>query len=82
MIFQTLIGVKCNPCPLCSRQLAVEKYEKGEHALQEAKSVGAEHEAQLTDIHRRKEQLWKREQHVLQACHYKRENQWLIWSEQ
>lgn len=27
----------------------------------------AEHEAQLTDIHRRKELLWKREQHVLQA---------------
>eukprot|EP00066_Takifugu_rubripes_P012867 XP_011602133.1 PREDICTED: fas-binding factor 1 isoform X2 [Takifugu rubripes] len=48
------------------RKLAVQKYEKGEHALQEAKSVEAEHEAQLTDIHRRKEQLWKREQHVLQ----------------
>ncbi|TNM96775.1 hypothetical protein fugu_014931 [Takifugu bimaculatus] len=48
------------------RKLAVQKYEKGEHALQEAKSVEVEHEAQLTDIHRRREQLWKREQHVLQ----------------
>lgn len=82
MIFQTLTGVKCNPCVLCSWQLAVQKYEKGEHALQEAKSAEAEHEAQLTHIHRRKEQLWKREQHVLQACVMRREDQWLTWAEQ
>lgn len=82
MIFQMLTGIKYNPCIFCSWQLAVQKYEKGAHALQEAKSVEAEHEAQLTDIHRRKEQLWKREQHVLQACVIRREDRWLSWAEQ
>lgn len=67
IIFQMLIAENVTPSIFSSWQLAVQKYEKGEHALQEAKSVEAEHEVQLTDIHRRKELLWKREQHVLQA---------------
>lgn len=56
-----------SPVEPCSWQLAAQRYEKGEQALQEAKRVEAEHEARLTDIHRQREQLWKREEKLLQV---------------
>lgn len=56
-----------SPVEPCSWQLAAQRYEKGEQALQEAKRAEAEHEAQLTDIHRQRERLWKREEKLLQV---------------
>lgn len=52
----------------CSLQLAAEKYEEGERALQEAKRVEAEHEARLRNIHSQTERMRQQEQRILQVC--------------
>lgn len=52
---------------LCSLQLAAEKFEEGEGALQEAKRVEAEHEARLRNIHSQTERLRQQEQRILQV---------------
>lgn len=55
------------PTP-CSSQLAAEKYEEGERALQEAKRLEAEHEARLRNIHTQTEHLRQQEQRILKVC--------------
>ncbi|XP_031718185.1 fas-binding factor 1 homolog isoform X6 [Anarrhichthys ocellatus] len=47
-------------------ELAAEKYEEGERALQEAKRVEAGHEARLRNIHTQTERLRQQEQRILQ----------------
>ncbi|KAK9534630.1 hypothetical protein VZT92_007063 [Zoarces viviparus] len=47
-------------------ELAAEKHEEGERALQEAKRVEAEHEARLRNIHTQTERLRQQEQRILQ----------------
>ena len=49
-------------------QLAAEKYEEGERALQEAQRVESEHEARLRNIHSQTERLRQQEQRILQVC--------------
>lgn len=52
----------------CSSQLAAEKYEEGERALQEAKRLEAEHNARLRNIHSQTEHLRQQEQRILKVC--------------
>lgn len=51
----------------CFLQLAAEKYEEGEQALQEAKRVESEHQARLRTIHSQIERLRQLEQRALQV---------------
>lgn len=48
-------------------QLASEKFEEGERALQEARQVEAEHQTRLRTIHAQMEQLRQQEQHLHQV---------------
>ena len=48
-------------------QLAAEKFEEGERALQEAKRVETDHEARLRNIHSQTERLRQQEQRILQV---------------
>ena len=50
-----------------SVQLAAEKFEEGERALQEAQQVEAEHQARLRSIHAQMERLRQQEQHMHQV---------------
>lgn len=51
----------------CFLQLAAEKFEEGERALQEAKRVETDHEARLGHIHSQTERLRQQEQRILQV---------------
>lgn len=48
-------------------QVASQKYEQGEHALQEARRVQSEQQARLQVVQRQQEHLRQQEQHVHQA---------------
>lgn len=52
---------------MCSFQLAAQKHEEGERALQEAKRVEAEHKARLANIQTQTERLRQQEQRILKA---------------
>ena len=49
-------------------QLASERHEEGERALQEARRVEQEHKARLHSIHAHLDTLRQQEQHLHQVC--------------
>lgn len=60
-------AVQCKTSDFWSSQLAAERYEAGERALQEAKRVEAGHEVRLKNIHSRTEHLRQLEQRMLKV---------------